>query len=173
MENTQSTLTVVQKVAALNSMKVRELRDKYAELFGMPTHTNNKAYLVKRLAYRIQELAEGGLSQHALDRIEELSQNLPERWRAAPVKNPDVEQAVQEVSSVTASLPANRDPRLPLPGTILTKKYKGVEHRVTILDSTFECNGQIYSSLSKIAKAIAGCPWNGYTFFGLAQRKEG
>lgn len=64
-----------------------------------------------------------------------------------------------------------RDPRLPEPGEVLVKKHKGVEHEVRVLDDGFEYQGERYSSLSKIARAITGTTWNGYLFFGLTRRK--
>jgi hypothetical protein len=58
-------LTVGKEVAALQRMTVKELRDRYAEVFGEETPANNKAWLVKRIAWRLQAVAEGGLSERA------------------------------------------------------------------------------------------------------------
>ena len=64
--------TVAADLAALQRMTGPELADKYVSLYGCPPRSRNKDFLRKRLAWRIQELAEGGLSERALARIEEL-----------------------------------------------------------------------------------------------------
>lgn len=63
-----------------------------------------------------------------------------------------------------------RDPRLPPPGSKLTRLYRGTEHRVLVLETGFEYQGQVYGSLSRIAKTITGTTWNGFLFFGLITR---
>ncbi|MFP2962575.1 DUF2924 domain-containing protein, partial [Myxococcus sp. 1LA] len=77
---------VPQQLAALASMSVPDLAAKYLELYGEPTRSRNRDYLKKRLAFRIQELAEGGLSARAVTRISELGDKLPERWRMRQVE---------------------------------------------------------------------------------------
>lgn len=64
-----------------------------------------------------------------------------------------------------------RDPRLPAPGTVLSREHKGFEHEVEVLESGFRYRGREYRSLSAIAKEIAGTPWNGFTFFGLGKER--
>ena len=66
-------MTVAQELAALRSRSFDELRARYAELFGETTQTRNKAWLIKRLAWRIQANAEGGLSERARKRAAELA----------------------------------------------------------------------------------------------------
>jgi len=63
-----------------------------------------------------------------------------------------------------------RDPRLPVPGTVLTRTFKGTEIRVEVLESGFAYDGKTWRSLSGIAKAVSGTPWNGYLFFNLQPR---
>ena len=63
-----------------------------------------------------------------------------------------------------------RDPRLPRPGGILTRTFQGKEIRVEVLDAGFAYDGKTWRSLSGIAKAVSGTPWNGYLFFGLQKR---
>jgi hypothetical protein len=64
---------VTRQLVALHDLSAHELAIKYEELFGKPSRSHNKAFLRKRIAWRIQELAEGGLSAAAQQRIEELS----------------------------------------------------------------------------------------------------
>jgi hypothetical protein len=157
--------TITQQLAELEPMTVGELAERFREVFGFPTRTRNKAYLRKRVAWRIQELAEGGLSERALARIEELAPLAPVRWRPAL---PEIGQLHSR-----RPLPATRDPRLPAAGTVLVRAYKGKEHRVTVLDSGFQYDGSRYGTLSELAKLITGTPWNGYLFFGLQRRTGG
>jgi hypothetical protein len=146
------------ELATLVEMTGAEMAEKYLALFGQPARSRNKDFLRKRLAWRIQELAEGGLSERALTRIEELgSAGLAAARR--PVR----------VRTTTSPIPrppgAARDPRLPPAGTVVRRVRGTTEHNVTILDEDFEYRGEKYGSLSKIARVITGTPWNGYLFF--------
>lgn len=158
---------LAEELEALEQMSMGELVEKYREAFGVPTRTRNKSYLRKKIAWRIQELAEGGLSQRALARIEELAPLAPVRWRS-PL--PELMDAMALVATPKQS---ERDPRLPPPGTTIVRVHQGVEHRVTVLESSFEYQGQRFKSLSQIARLIAGTPWNGFLFFGLQRRARG
>ena len=57
--------------------------------------------------------------------------------------------------------------RLPLPGTVLTRQYRGRLIEVTVLPNGFEWEGQVFKSLTAVAKAVTGSHWNGFLFFGL------
>ncbi|MCY0998342.1 DUF2924 domain-containing protein [Myxococcus sp. MISCRS1] len=159
---------VPQQLAALASMSVPELAEKYQELYGEPTRSRNRDYLKKRLAFRIQELAEGGLSARAVTRISELGDKLPERWRMRQVEVTKP-AAPPPPAAADARAPAagGRDARLPPPGTVLTRAFKGAQHRVTVREGGIEYEGQLHRSLSSVAKLISGTAWNGFTFFGL------
>ncbi len=63
-----------------------------------------------------------------------------------------------------------RDPRLPAPGSVLSRRYQGAECRVTVLEKGFEYRGERYRSLSKIAREITGTNWNGFLFFAVQRR---
>ena len=145
-------------LAALSRMTGAELAEKYLVLFGQSARTHNKDFLRKRLAWRIQELAEGGLSERALARIEELGGNALATWRR-PVRT-GTPGAPRPQSRGAA-----RDPRLPAAGTVVRRVHGTTEHSVTVLDDGFEYRGERYRSLSKIARVITGTPWNGYLFF--------
>jgi hypothetical protein len=69
-----------------------------------------------------------------------------------------------------ATEPRPRDPRLPRPGGILTRTFNGKEIKVEVLDAGFRHDGKVWRSLSGIAKAVSGTPWNGFLFFGLQKR---
>ncbi|MBU8900710.1 DUF2924 domain-containing protein [Corallococcus sp. M34] len=157
-----------QQLAALASMSVPELAEKYQELYGEPTRSRNRDYLKKRLAFRIQELTEGGLSTRAVARIAELGDKLPERWRMRQVEDAKP-SALPPPAAVGGRAPAadGRDARLPPQGTVLTRVFKGTQHRVTVREGGIEYEGQLHRSLSSVAKLITGTAWNGFTFFNL------
>jgi hypothetical protein len=146
------------ELAALGHMTGAELAEKYVALFGQAARSRNKDFLRKRLAWRIQELAEGGLSERAVARIEELgpdgiaARRRPARARASGSPTPQVAKAA-------------RDPRIPPAGTAVRRLHGTTEHFVTIHDDGFEYRGERCRSLSKIARLITGTSWNGYLFF--------
>lgn len=149
--------TVAADLAALQRMTGPELADKYVALCGCPPRSRNKDFLRKRLAWRIQELAEGGLSERALARIDELGPAALASWRRPALTGSATPQ--------TQLRRPTRDPRLPAVGTVLTRVHGTTEHTVTVLDDGFEYRGERYGSLSKIARVITGTPWNGFLFF--------
>jgi hypothetical protein len=159
---------VSQQLAALSGMGVGQLRAKYLEVFGEPSRSGNKAYLFKKLAWRIQSLAEGGLSERARRRAEELARDADVR---TTVPRPPKASADAGARTVVLAAPnADGRDRLPIPGTVLTRTYRGRHVAVTVMaDGTFEFEGQTYRSLSAIAKAVTGSHWNGYLFFGLTK----
>jgi hypothetical protein len=155
-------MEVSQKLQALDGLTLAQLQKKHLEFYGIETRTKNKAFLRKKLAYRIQELAEGGLSPKAKARIEELAPALrPDRTEA---KRRVIRRSEPPVVQVIASL---RDPRLPTAGTILRREYGGSVHEVECLPNGFRFRNRIHKSLSAIAKIITGTNWNGFLFFGL------
>jgi len=150
--------TVAAELGALKKMTTGQLAERYRELFGEPTRSRNKDYLRKRLAWRIQELAEGGLSQWALDRIDELAATAPPRCRSPRRQNSANGDG------------DDRDPRIPPPGTVLRREYKGEMYEVVVLQDGFEFRGQRYRNLSRVASQITGTNWNGFLFWRLQRR---
>lgn len=148
--------TLASDLAELTTMTVSELAERYKEVFGIPTRIRNEDYMRKRIAWRIQELAEGGLSNRALARIDRLAPGAPVRWK--PASNP-----LEALPSARRA----RDPRLPPPGTVLSRHHGGTDRKAAILEDGFEYEGTRYGSLSMIARQITGTPWNGFLFFGL------
>jgi hypothetical protein len=159
-------LNIVKEVAALQRMAVKQLRSRYAEVFGETTNAKNKAWLVKRVAWRLQALAEGDLSERARQRATELANDADLRLNPPRTSAP---VPAAEVRTQTRTLRFQADDRLPPPGTVLTRKYKGETLQVMVLADGFEYKGQVYASLSAVAKAITGSHCNGYLFFRLGQ----
>jgi hypothetical protein len=160
-------LNVGKEVAALQRMTVRELRTRYAEAFGEETRAGNKVWLVKRIAWRLQSLAEGDLSERARQRAAELANDADVRL-SPPKAKP--RSPTPTGRTATATLPVKADNRLPLPGTVIVREYKGQTLQVKVLPAGFEYEGEVYKSLSAVAKVITGQHCNGYHFFRL--RKE-
>jgi hypothetical protein len=159
-------LNVGKEVAALQRQTTKELRDRYAELFGEQTRANNKAWLVKRVAWRLQARAEGGLSERAQRRAAELADDAD--LRLSPPRHNDAPSANGHTAS--APLCTGADNRVPPPGTTLTRVYKGKDMQIRVLQQGFEYEGEVYKSLSAVAKAITGSHCNGYLFFGLTRQ---
>ena len=175
---------VTTELAAIEEMTVSELHEKWFDVFGEASRSRNRRYLIKRLAYRLQEIAEGGLDAESLARIEELAATTPVRQRRAPrrkkvtvtarAETQPAETTADAGEETLAKKPAKpRDPRLPPAGTVLTRAFSGIDHAVTVRDDGFEYAGDNYRSLSGVARAITGTSWNGWTFFNLGAKKKG
>jgi hypothetical protein len=161
-------LNIVTEMATLQRLSVGQLRQRFAQLFGEATAASNKTWLVKRLLWRMQALAEGDLSERARRRAAELARDADLRL------NPPRTKTSTAAPPEPVSVPASVDPRLPPPGTILTRPYKGQQLQVQVRTDGFAYAGTVYPSLSAVAKAITGTHTNGYHFFRntLNQRQE-
>jgi hypothetical protein len=153
------------QIQALRKMTVAQLREKHRELFDVQTRSRHKDQLFKRLAWRIQELTYGGLSERARRRVEEIANDLDARYLPPSKRSNGKPGEVLRSQFRTGG-------RHPLPGTILTREYKGEVHQATVLADGFEYNGTVFRSLSGIAKLITGTHWSGALFFGLKQRSK-
>src|SRR5262245_21242054 len=153
---------MAKELAALERLSVGGLQERYAEVFGEPTRGNNRPWLVRRIAWRLQERAEGGLTERARRRAEELADDAD--LRVIPPRAGAGRPAARTAAMLDA---APKDPRLPVPGTILTRPYKGGVLQVRVLGGGFEYDGSTYRSLSAVAKAATGSHCNGFAFFGL------
>jgi hypothetical protein len=155
--------SIPQQIARLQAMSVGELRVEWERLYGEPTRSRNRVYLWRRLAWRLQELALGGLNDAAKARVAELGQ---EGFRRAQIP-----RGFTPVASKPTG--PRHDPRLPCAGSTIVRKYKGQDVRVAVLADGFEWDGRRFDSLSEVAFAVTGSRWNGWLFFGLAKRKRG
>jgi Protein of unknown function (DUF2924) len=164
---------LTQELAALRRLAPRELCDRYAELFGERPSTKNKGWLLKRLAWRLQALAEGDLSQRARQRAAELANDADLRTTPPRAPRADTAPAPAAAPPAAALPPPVQDRRLPPPGTVLTRTYKGTRLQVRVLAAGFEYDGQLYRSLSAVAKAITGSHCNGFLFFQAALANQG
>ena len=152
------------EIAALPRLGVSELRAKFVTVFGEATPSHNKVWLVKRLAWRLQAQAEGDLSERARRRAAELVADADLRLSPPPAL------ATTATPDQPATLRVPNDVRLPRAGTILTRRYKGRMLEVEVLDHGFAFDGQVYRSLSAVAKAVTGSHCSGHFFFGLTAK---
>jgi hypothetical protein len=137
--------TVLAQLAALKTAPIGTLKQKWRDLFDREAPPYNRRFLENRLAYRIQELAYGGLSEETIERLDALADELDgkkPRWHSSLEMRP-------------------------IAGTRLIREWRGVEHCVTVRQQDFEYQGRPYKSLSAIARQITGTRWNGLVFFGL------
>jgi len=154
------TETKLSKIMALKEKSLSELKATYKELFdGKKAPSSNKVYLWRKIAYRMQEIDSGGLSAQTEGKIQELIQKYD------PINNKMLRPDTPVINGSAKKL--KRDKRLPIPGTVITKEYKGKVLQVKILESGYEYNNKKYRSLSSIAKEATGAHWNGFLFFGL------
>ncbi len=141
---------VLARLAELKTAGIAELKAQWRELFGAEPPPYNRPFLESRLAYRIQELAYGGLKPETVARLEALGEQLDGG-------NPVLRRI--------------RGDDKPAAGTRLVREHQGVEHTVTVLRDGYEWQGRPYRSLSAIARAVTGTRWNGWAFFGLQSRR--
>ena len=140
------------RLAALRTTSTPDLKQQWRDLFDSEPPPFNRRFLESRLAYRIQELAYGGLKPETVRRLEALGEQIDGRGREKRKK----------------SAPNDR----PIAGTRLIREWQGVEHTVTVTQDGYDWQGRPYKSLSAIARAITGTRWNGWVFFGLKNHRR-
>jgi hypothetical protein len=146
-------LALSSRIRALRDLSVPSLRQRYQELSGRTTKTDNRPWLVKAVCRHMVagERVEGRNARRALARALEVAK-LP---RHRPVD------------------PTARDPRIPPAGSVLRRHYKGEAIEVLVTKTGFRCRGRPYRSLSAIAREVTGNRWNGVLWFGLRSRQRG
>ena len=138
--------TKLAEIMELKEKSLEELKAKYAELFRQEPPSSNKAFLWRKIAYRIQALEHGGLSTETQTCITDLVE------RYDPVNN----KTLRSKDNAPRKDFTSYDRRLPVPGTVITKEYKGQSLAVKVLAKGFEFNGKAYKSLTAIAKEVTG-----------------
>lgn len=156
-------LNIGKELAALRRLTLKELRQRYADLHGEETRTFNRQWLVKRIIWRMQALAEGDLSERARRRAVELANDADLRLHPPKLSTADSNGGDVAVRTIRI----RSDNRIPPPGALITRKYKNETVNVKVMPGGFEYEGEIYKSLSAVAKHITGSHCNGYLFFRL------
>ena len=160
-------LNIGKEITALKRMTVPELRRKYAQVFGEDTTSRHKEYLIRRIVWRLQVNQEGGLSERAKRRARDLATESDVRLTA-----PRPRPVASSGETATSPVEFPQDDRLPMPGAIITRRYKNRAVEVRVLPRGFEYEGEVYRTLSAVAKKVTGTHWNGYGFFRLGQRES-
>ena len=149
-------------IASLRNQPIEALTARYKEVFAVnEVPSNNRVFLWRRIAWRLQEQAHSGISKEARDRIASLIKQYD------PINNKALRPAVTSAGKEVVALPSLRDKRLPIPGTVIHKTYKGQDIRVKVLEKGFEYNGKFYRTLTAISEKLTGSHWNGFSFFNL------
>lgn len=153
------------EIDQLGELTVNQLLKRYEQTFGETCRSRNKQYLVRRIAWRLQANVQGGLSTEALKRARELAIDADTRVTAP---RPNSAATVKRVKAEPTAF-VDWDARLPPPGNMIQRQYKGKMIRVMVLQDGFEYEGQRYRSLSAIAKLVSGSHCNGFLFFRLGR----
>jgi len=148
------------EIERLRSLTVAQLRGKYREVFRQESLSNNRPFLIRRVAWRLQANVEGDLSERARQRALILAEEADLRIRAP--------QAFLKQLSM-----GSRDPRLPAVGTRLTRQFRGQSVTVEVLEKGFRYQDKVYGSLSAVAREVTGVQWNGFAFFTNALKGDG
>jgi hypothetical protein len=138
--------SVTAQIARLPQLPMAEIKALWRKLYGTENPTHNRQFLERRIAYKLQENAFRTVDPELLERNARRIQALIETGKAPK---------------------RDRELRL-LPGTVLTREYRGIEHHVSVTqDGQYQYHGCPYPSLSMIAREITGTRWSGPLFFGL------
>ena len=149
LKNNRNRTSVLRQLAALQGMSENELQEKWRDLYGSEPPRVKKLFLMRRLAFRIQELFYGGVTKKSKENIREIAG-----------------QYLAGRASLT-----NDDGKI-LPGTRFIRGWHNRNYETIVRENGFEYNGQLYRSLSAIALAITGTKWNGRKWWGLPDTKK-
>jgi hypothetical protein len=142
--------SVLAQLTALKASTAPALKAMWRALFDTEPPPYNRRFLENRLAYRIQELAYGGLKKETVERLRALG---------------------RQYDGKSIGRSKARSDQLPISGTRLIREWQGIQHCVTVRGGDFEYQGRPYKSLSAIAREITGVRWNGWVFFGLKNHR--
>lgn len=138
---------VLVRIVALNSARMSELKSIWRSLFNTDAPPYNRHHLESRLAYKIQELAHGGICAETTKRLEKVAKQFAEPATRKRKTGLDADGLVA--------------------GTKLLREWHGSSFETVVQVDGYAFNGRLYRSLTGVAKAITGTQWNGRAFFGL------
>jgi hypothetical protein len=134
---------VLKQILALETKSVNELTKLWGSFYKHEPMSYGKTYLVSKIAYKIQELAYGGLSQETRKRLDNQS---------AGINGSVVKKKYK-----------------PLIGSKIIKEYHEKTYEILVVEGGFSFEGEVFKSLSAIANKITGTKWNGLKFFGIKE----
>ena len=138
---------ISQQIAALPQLGLTELRAEWRRLFRTQPPSLSRDLVMRAIAYRLQELAHGGLAKATVRKLVSLAAALEADGEIGLVSGPPIK-----------------------PGARLVREWRGRTHTVTVTEEGFDYDGRGYPSLTRIARAITGAHWSGPRFFGLKKR---
>ena len=134
-----------QQVDAINHKNMKELHEKFLELYGFECGVTAPRGLRKRIIYRLQDIYFGGVEPNDMSILNDIADKDP-----------------------LANLKAVATRRAKVCGTKLFRVWKGKKYEVTVgAHGKYILNGEEFKSLSAVARRITGTKWNGKTFFGV------
>lgn len=154
-ESEKNRVSVLRQLASLRIMSLEDLRKKWFDLYGTEAPEYQKEFLLRKLAYRIQELYYGGLSQYSLSILKKGCDQNPFSV-AARVMGEKKRGRISELA-----------------GTRFVRIYNDRKHEVTAHENGYEYEGIIYRSLTAVAEKITGTHWSGKAFFGVNKKNGG
>ncbi len=154
------------EIADLPRLNAAQLQATHRLMFGAKHPIANCQHLRRKIAWHLQALKEGGLPQAVRERATAIARDAHLRLRIGDNLSKRRNQIPPELA-LTTSVVQTRDARLPMPGSLIVKKYRNRTLVVKVLDDCFEYEGRRYNSLSNIATEITGTRWNGFAFFGV------
>ena len=134
------------RLAVLPGLSLADLRLEWRRLYRAEPPRMSRDIMIRAIAYRLQEIAHGGLSKVTQRRLMTLSNQLETAGRIAPLPGPRIK-----------------------PGSRLVREWRGRTHTVCVTNDGFDFQGKTYRSLTKIALDITGAQWSGPRFFGLTK----
>jgi hypothetical protein len=134
---------ILKQILALESKSVNELTKLWNTFFDHEPMSYSKSYLVAKIAYKIQELAYGGLQAETRKRMDQMSEGINGSVMKKKYK--------------------------PLIGSKIVKEYHDKTYEVFVVEGGFSFEGEVFKSLSAIANKITGTKWNGLKFFGIKE----
>lgn len=134
-------LDLKRQIAELRGMPAALLQKKHLEVFGEPSRTGHREYLFRRIAWKLQAIAEGDLSERARRRAAELARGADLRT-TAPKSVAEIAPGPRRAIR-SGQMPVAADERLPMPGAVLTRKFKGRTYNVTVMPVGFEMDDEV------------------------------
>ena len=137
-------------LSRLPKLDIRELREEWRFLYKTDASPHlSRELLIRAVAYRMQEIALGGLRPETQRQLRQIAMELKQTGEAAKRFRPQLK-----------------------PGTRLIREWQGRTHEVVVRDDGLSWQGMHYRSLSAIARKITGTAWSGPLFFGLKQNRS-
>ena len=158
---------IQQRIESLNRMSGAALKAEYTSLFEEVPYSHNRQWLIARISWRLQARDDGGFSQRFLDHGRKNGDLLDSRVTAPACRKmkPVPPKASRAIKG------KKRDPRIPAPGTVLARNFKGRHISITVRETGFEWEGTLYASFSKAVKTASQSNYSPYEFFKLGRPK--